>query len=39
MTIILTHLERMAGYCNNMAETVIFLVEGKMIKHSKPPEM
>jgi len=39
MTIILTHLERMAGYCNNMAETVIFLVEGKVIKHSKPPEM
>ncbi len=35
LMIILTHLERMAGYCNNMAESVIFLVEGRMIKHSK----
>jgi phosphate transport system protein len=35
LMIILTHLERMAGYCNNMAESVIFLVEGRMIKHTK----
>jgi len=35
LTIILTHLERMAGYCNNMAESLIFLVEGRMIKHTK----
>jgi phosphate transport system protein len=35
LMIILTHLERMAGYCNNMAESIIFLVEGRMIKHTK----
>jgi phosphate transport system protein len=35
LMIILTHLERMAGYCNNMAESVIFLVDGRLIKHSK----
>lgn len=35
LMIILTHLERMAGYCNNMAESLIFLVDGRMIKHTK----
>ncbi len=35
LMIILTHLERMAGYSNNIAESVIFLVEGRMIKHSR----
>ena len=35
LMIILTHLERMAGYCTNIAESVIFLIEGKVIKHSR----
>lgn len=35
LMIILTHMERMAGYCTNMAESVVFLVEGRMIKHSR----
>ena len=35
LMIILTHIERMAGYSNNIAESVVFLVEGRIIKHSK----
>jgi phosphate transport system protein len=38
LMIILTHIERMAGYCNNMAESLVFLVEGRMIKHSRSSE-
>jgi len=35
LMIILTHIERMAGYADNMAESVVFLTEGRMIKHSR----
>jgi phosphate transport system protein len=35
VVVVATNLERMAGYCNNMAESIIFLVEGRMIKHTK----
>lgn len=35
LMIILTHIERMAGYGDNMAESVVFLTEGRMIKHSR----
>jgi phosphate transport system protein len=34
LMIILTYIERIAGYSNNIAESIIFLVEGKMVKHS-----
>ncbi|MDP4281136.1 MAG: phosphate signaling complex protein PhoU [Bacteroidota bacterium] len=34
LVIILTHIERIAGYCSNIAESVVFIVEGKIIKHS-----
>jgi phosphate transport system protein len=38
LIIILTHIGRIAGYSNNIAESVVFLVEGRMIKHSKLTE-
>jgi phosphate transport system protein len=34
LVIILTQIERIAGYSMNIAESIIFLVEGKMVKHS-----
>jgi phosphate transport system protein len=35
LMVILTQIERIAGYSTNIAESVIFLVEGKVVKHSK----
>ena len=35
LVVILTQLERMAGYSKNIAESMIFLVEGKIVKHSR----
>ena len=38
LIMILAQVERIAGYSTNIAESVIFLVEGKMIKHSRKNE-
>lgn len=35
LMIILTQIERIAGYSTNIAESVYFIAEGKMIKHKK----
>ncbi len=35
LMIILTQIDRIAGYSTNIAESVYFIVEGKMIKHKK----
>ncbi len=35
LMIILTQIERIAGYSTNIAESVVFIVEGRMIKHKK----
>lgn len=35
LSIILTHMVRLAGYSTNIAEAVYFIVEGKIIKHKK----
>jgi phosphate transport system protein len=35
LIIILTQIERIAGYSTNIAESVVFVVEGRMIKHKK----
>jgi len=35
LMVILTQIERVAGYSTNMAESIIFLVEGRVVKHSK----
>ena len=35
LMVILTQIERVAGYSTNIAESVIFLVEGRVVKHSK----
>ncbi len=35
LVIILTHIDRIAGYSTNIAESVFFIVEGRMIKHQK----
>lgn len=35
LMIILTQIERIAGYSKNIAESIFFIVEGKMIKHRK----
>ena len=32
---ILTQIDRIAGYSTNIAESVVFIVEGRMIKHKK----
>jgi phosphate transport system protein len=34
LMIILTQIERLAGYSTNIAESIVFLVEGKVVKHS-----
>ena len=34
LMIILTYIERIAGYSTNIAESIVFLVEGKVVKHS-----
>ena len=36
LMIILTQIERIAGYSTNIAESVVFIVDGKMIKHKNP---
>ncbi|MEI7980104.1 MAG: phosphate signaling complex protein PhoU [Bacteroidota bacterium] len=35
LMIILTQIDRMAGYSTNIAESVVFIVDGRMIKHHK----
>ncbi len=35
LMIILTQVDRIAGYSTNIAESVVFIVDGKMIKHKK----
>ncbi|HNY02212.1 MAG TPA: phosphate signaling complex protein PhoU [Bacteroidales bacterium] len=35
LVIILTHIDRIAGYATNIAESIFFVVEGRMIKHKK----
>jgi phosphate uptake regulator len=35
LMVILTQIERVAGYSTNIAESVIFLVEGRVVKHSR----
>jgi len=35
LMIILTQIERIAGYSMNIAESIYFLVEGKLVKHTK----
>ncbi|MFH1296864.1 MAG: phosphate signaling complex protein PhoU [Bacteroidota bacterium] len=39
LMIILTQMERIAGYSTNIAESVVFIVDGKMIKHKKPESL
>ena len=34
LMIILTYIERLAGYSTNIAESIVFLVEGRVVKHS-----
>jgi phosphate transport system protein len=34
LMIILTQIERVAGYSTNIAESIVFLVEGKIVKHA-----
>jgi phosphate transport system protein len=36
LIVILTHMERIAGYATNIAESVVFIADGKMIKHKHP---
>lgn len=35
LMIILAQIERIAGYSTNVAESIVFIVDGKMIKHKK----
>jgi phosphate uptake regulator len=35
LMIILTQIDRIAGYSTNIAESIVFIVDGKMIKHNK----
>jgi phosphate transport system protein len=35
LMVILTQIERVAGYSTNIAESIIFLVEGRVVKHAK----
>ncbi|MCX6251784.1 MAG: phosphate signaling complex protein PhoU [Bacteroidetes bacterium] len=34
LMIILTQIERIAGYSTNIAESIVFLVEGRIVKHT-----
>jgi phosphate transport system protein len=36
LMIILTQIDRIAGYSTNIAESVVFIVDGRMIKHKNP---
>ena len=36
LLIILTQIDRIAGYSTNIAESIVFIVDGKMIKHKNP---
>jgi phosphate transport system protein len=36
LMIILTQIDRIAGYSTNIAESIVFIVDGKMIKHKNP---
>jgi phosphate transport system protein len=38
LTLILRELERIADHSRNIAESVIFMIEGKIVKHSKSIE-
>jgi len=35
LIIVLTAIERLAGYSTNIAESIVFIVEGRIIKHKK----
>jgi len=35
LMLIISQMERIAGYSTNIAESVYFLVEGKIVKHTK----
>jgi phosphate transport system protein len=35
LMLVLTQMERIAGYSTNIAESMIFLVEGRVVKHAK----
>jgi phosphate transport system protein len=37
LMIILNMVERIAGYATNIAESIVFIVEGRIVKHSKQP--
>lgn len=39
LMIILTQMERIAGYSTNIAESVVFIVDGKIIKHKNPDSL
>ena len=36
LMIILTQIDRIAGYSTNIAESIVFVVDGKVIKHKNP---
>ena len=36
LMLVITQMERIAGYSTNIAESMIFLVEGRIVKHAKP---
>jgi phosphate transport system protein len=37
LMMILNQIERIAGYSTNIAESIVFIVEGRIVKHSKVP--